>query len=120
MVHGIKRQSGLLLIGTGIIHNAVGLVFCWSYLVQFASEGFWNTVKDGQWERGTVFWFFMFGFMLIYLGALADWLLKKKGIALPGFVGWSLLLLSGVGVVMMPVSGFWLAFPQAWIILKKE
>ncbi|MBC7683376.1 MAG: hypothetical protein H7172_13685 [Ferruginibacter sp.] len=34
-------------------------------------------------------------------------------------VGWSLLLLSAVALLLMPASGFWLAGPAVWALLRK-
>ena len=34
-------------------------------------------------------------------------------------VGWSLLLLCAVAVVLMPASGFWLAAPALWALLRR-
>ncbi len=53
------------------------------------------------------FWFIFFGFLLIVFGALIDWC-ESKGIKLPLFLGWGLLTITIIGVMLMPVSGFWL------------
>ncbi|WP_169082398.1 DUF6463 family protein [Paenibacillus sp. PL91] len=119
MVSGIKRQIGLLLMLTGLLHTAVGLFVFTKQLLPIAAEGVWNTVKEGQWERETAFWFMMFGFLLLLLGYLVNWLLKKKGISPPAAFGWLLLILSLIGSIAMPVSGFWLALPQAWILTRR-
>ncbi|WP_199617606.1 DUF6463 family protein [Paenibacillus alkalitolerans] len=118
MVRGIKRRAGLFLMLTGWLHTAVGLILYRKQLQEILADGLWNTAPEGEWEAMTVFWFMMFGFMLIYLGYTADWLLKKKGIAPPPAFGWILLAICLAGVVVMPVSGFWLVLPQAWILLR--
>ena len=48
------------------------------------------------------------------------WKLERttKGV-LPGSLGWSLLALAILGVVLMPDSGFWLAFPPAIAVLVR-
>ncbi|WP_373232402.1 DUF6463 family protein [Cohnella sp.] len=113
-----KRQVGLLLMLTGLLHTVVGLFGYMEQLQLIAADGLWNTVEEGQWERTTAFWFMMFGFLLMILGYTADWLMKKKGIEPPTVFGWMLLLLCLTGAVIMPVSGFWLVLPQAWILLR--
>ncbi len=118
MVSKTKRQVGLLLILTGLLHTIVGLFGYMEQLQPIIADGLWNTVGEGQWERATAFWFMMFGFMLIFLGYTADWLMKKRGIAPPAAFGWMLLVVCLAGVVVMPVSGFWLGLPQAWILLR--
>ncbi len=118
MVSGIKRQVGLFLMLTGLIHTLFGLVFYLEQLQPIVVEGLWNTVEEGQWEQGAAFWFMMFGFMLIFVGYTADWLMKKKGIAPPAGFGWMLLAVCLIGAIIMPVSGFWLGIPQAWLLLR--
>lgn len=120
MVGRIKRQVGLLLMLTGLLHTVVGLFGYMNQLNPIVADGLWNTVSEGQWERTTAFWFMMFGFMLIFLGYTADWIMKKKGITLPAAFGWMLLAVCLVGVVIMPVSGFWLGLPQAIILLRNS
>lgn len=114
-----KRQVGLLLMLTGLLHTVVGLIIYMNQLQPIVTDGLWNSVVEGQWERATVFWFLMFGFMLIFIGYTADWLMKKKGIAPPAGFGWILLTVCLLGVIVMPASGFWLGLPQAWILLRK-
>ncbi|USB33182.1 DUF6463 family protein [Paenibacillus sp. YPG26] len=115
----VKRQVGILLILTGLLHTGVGLAIYMKLLTPIFSEGIWNTVQEGQWERLTSFWFLMFGFLLIMLGYITDWLVRKREISPPPALGWMLLLLCVVGAAAMPASGFWLCIPQAWILIRK-
>jgi hypothetical protein len=68
-------------------------------------------------DRNAIFWFLFGGFIMIVLGKLmqdcleADWLLPK-------WLGVSLLVLSLIGCMMMPISGFWLVIPQALLIIS--
>jgi hypothetical protein len=115
-----KRQVGVLLMLTGLLHIIVGLVTFMEQLFPIFSGGVWNTVQEGQWERGTSFWFIMFGFMLILLGYMTEWLIKKRGISPPVSFGWMLFALCAAGAVIMPASGFWLGLPQAWVLTRKD
>lgn len=119
VVRKSKRQVGLLLMLTGLLHTVVGLIIYMKHIFPIITEGVWNTVQEGQWERLTGFWFMMFGFLLILLGYLTDWLMKKMGIPPPAAFGWLLLAICLFGAVAMPVSGFWLCLPQAWILMRK-
>lgn len=116
MASGIKRQMGLALMLTGWLHTVVGLIEYRNELQLMVSNGLWNTVVDG--EISAAFWFMMSGFLLILLGYIADWLMKKKEISPPPAFGWTLLVVCLVGAIAMPVSGFWLVLPQAWILLR--
>jgi len=118
MVSKTKRQMGLTLILTGLLHTIVGLFVFMEQLEPLFTEGLWNTVKDGQFERGAAFWFMMFGFLLMIVGYLADWLMKRKEIAPPAAFGWMILIICVIGVIFMPNSGFWLGIPQGVILLR--
>ena len=68
--------------------------------------------------RGAVAWFFLFGVLLWLLGMAVD-LLERQ---VPGWrspaLGGALLLLLGLGVVLMPASGFWLVLPVALSLFR--
>ncbi|WP_166245883.1 DUF6463 family protein [Paenibacillus turpanensis] len=119
-VRKIKQQVGVLLMLTGLLHSGVGLTIYMKHLLPIFSEGVWDTVQEGDWELGTSFWFMMFGFLLILLGYLTDWMIKKGKISPPAAFGWMLFLLCVIGAVTMPISGFWLGLPQAWILTRKD
>ena len=46
--------------------------------------------------------------------------LERGSAVMPRSLGWSLLTLSILGVVLMPSSGFWLAFPPAIALLVRK
>lgn len=118
MANGIKRQVGLLLSLTGVFHSIIGLFIFADLLLPIVTEGFWSTVEEGDWGRSTAFWFMMFGFLLILIGCMVDWQLKKTKIQPPAAIGWTLLAIGVIGAVIMPVSGFWLVLPQAWLLIR--
>jgi hypothetical protein len=47
------------------------------------------------------------------LGQLFSWIERRLKDPLPSFIGWELLGLSLVGLVFMPLSGFWLVLALA-------
>lgn len=118
-MNGLKRYSGIMLLLTGVIHNIVGLLVVSDPLLSIAKEGIIFSLQDDEWEQQATFWFFMFGFLFMLLGALMHWVLRTLKQELPPFLGWSVLAICTLGVLMMPVSGFWLGLPQAWIILRR-
>ncbi|MCI3918872.1 DUF6463 family protein [Paenibacillus sp. TRM 82003] len=120
MATGIKRQVGLLLALTGLLHSVIGLILFWDALLPIVTEGLWNTMKEGDWERLNAFWFMMFGFLLILIGYMVSWVLKQTQLRPPAAVGWSILAIGIIGAVIMPISGFWLVLPQAWLLLRGE
>jgi hypothetical protein len=110
------KQSGNFMIGTGIIHNAIGFFMMSEVLKDFLKEGFINTVNV-QHDRNAVFWFLFSGFMMMFSGVLMNSFIKNTGNPVSRTIGWFLLLLTVTGCVMMPVSGFWIVVPQALIII---
>ena len=110
------QKSGTLLVATGIIHNTVGLVMGWEVLFGLASDGFFNTVDTDQ--DNSLFWFLFSGFMMMLLGQLMQDYIREQKQPVAAYLGYSLLLLAIVGCIMMPLSGFWLVLPQAFIIIQ--
>jgi Family of unknown function (DUF6463) len=88
--------------------------------VAVVREGLWNTV-DGVQGRPLAFWFLAAGLQLILLGALTDWIeARRPRMQLPRFFGWTLLAFAVGGIVLLPVSGFWLLLPPALGILTRR
>ena len=113
----MKAWIGKSFIIIGIIHTAFGLVVCHTILGQLVREGLFNTIS-GQYDRESAFWFLFSGFAIIIIGALVNWC-EHMGRYLPSFLGWSFLAITVSGVVIMPLSGFWLLFvPTAGILLR--
>lgn len=54
---------------------------------------------------------------MLFICGLAVSALEQARDTLPGALGWSLLVLALLGVLLMPASGFWLAFPPALAVL---
>jgi len=101
----MKRWIGRSVILIGLLHTIFGLIAFRSTFALLLREGIINTV-NGQPDREMAFWFTFFGFSMIVFGALIDWC-ESKGIKLPPAIGWGLLTIAIIGVLFMPVSGFW-------------
>lgn len=102
----MRAWIGKFLIAVGIIHVIFGVVVFHGTLRVIAAEGLFKTV-NGQPDRELAFWFIAFGAVVILLGGLADWC-ESQGAGLPRRFGWSLLALTILVVVIMPISGGWL------------
>ena len=119
----MRRFVGPLLMATGVLHLVSGFVFYPGPLFAIAGDGFLNAVEPdvafSTFDRlaaFAAFWYMIFGVMLLMLGGLTHWAQAQTG-TLPALLGWSLLALGVVGVIVMPASGFWLALPQAVLML---
>jgi len=76
-----------------------------------------NTIQDDDFSRGLAFWFLVCGIIIIALGHLLHYYIKKEQQPAPSLLGFWLLGLGVIGCIIIPVSGFWLFIPQALIIL---
>lgn len=113
----MRRWIGRWLIGVGVVHNVVGVYSFLPVLREMASAGLWNSTGMDP-MRNLVFWFLSFGFVLMILGSVTDWIERQLPGALPSALGWSLLLLMVIGIIVMPASGFWLLIPALYGCLR--
>lgn len=114
----MRRWIGRSIVGIGVVHSLFGLVFQRETLAELLREGLVNTVH-GEAEREFAFWFIFFGLLAMILGALIDWC-EGRGHGLPRFLGWSLLALTLLCVIVMPISGGWLLFPPAIAAVRRS
>jgi hypothetical protein len=115
-----RRWIGRWLLGVGILHTLLGLGTYIFSVVEIVRAGLWNTVASVQ-GRAEAVWFIAAGLQLILLGALALWIeARSPREPLPRFLGWTLLAFAVAGVVLMPVSVFWLLLPPAVGILARR
>lgn len=115
------RLCGPLLMSTGVLHLLVGLAVSYPRpLADIARDGFFGAVEPegmaSTFDREAAIWFVMFGALVLILGGLVHWTQARTG-TLPAFLGWSLLAISVVALVLMPVSGFWIVLPQAVLMI---
>lgn len=114
----MKRWIGIYLMVIGVLHTAVGTVLFRPTLQRLVAEGVWNTLGKVP-ERHLAFWYLMVGLALIVLGALIDWN-EKNRVPLPGRLAAGVALIALVGVVMMPLSPFWLLVPATIAIAYRS
>ncbi len=114
------RVSGYLLLIISIIHILVGVWLFAEPLADIIRNGGFNAVAPNPFapyfDREDAFWFMMTSPLLFTLGQLCCWAHAQK-ITLPAFLGWNLLAISTVGVVLEPISGFWLLMLPAFLIV---
>jgi hypothetical protein len=114
------QVSGHWLICTSVLH---ALVTGWQFadpLMDIMQAGWFNAVAPHPlapfYDREDAFWCMMITPFLLLLGQLCCWA-QMKGISLPSFCGWVLLLTAIVGITLEPISGCWLLIPPALLIL---
>jgi len=114
-----RVTSGRLLIATGVLHLLVGAIEGRDPLGQILADGWVAAVGLDDPSRVAIFWFQFGGiFMLLYGLALHD--LERATGRPPGrHHGWLLIVVSLLGGLATPVSGFWLVLAQGmWILWR--
>jgi hypothetical protein len=115
----MKHWIGRWLVGVSIIHTLFAIAVFGKVLLSIGERGVFNTVGSDP-MTGAVVWFVLFGMALFIAGLAIAALEKSTGGDLPRSLGWSLLALCVIGVVLMPASGFWIAFPAPIAILLRK
>ncbi|WP_020397266.1 DUF6463 family protein [Thiolinea disciformis] len=105
----MKVWIGYWLMFVALIHTLVMIVLFPSVLAEIVKRGIVNSVGNDP-LIGAVTWFGLFGILLFILGmAIKD--LERAGQGIPLSMAWAMLILTVLGIILMPVSGFWLALP---------
>lgn len=112
----MKQWIGRWLIVVSLLHSVVAVAVFGGVYFPIIKRGVFNTVGTDPMTAAAV-WFVLFGAMLFTFGlAIAE--LEKSSIRqFPKSIGWCLLAIGIVGIILMPVSGFWLVFPPAIAVL---
>jgi hypothetical protein len=102
----MKYWVGKSMVVIGILHTFLGSARFHGILDQMLKEGLFNTVRR-QPDRFGAFWFLFAGLAVILFGVLIDWI-EKKRLAFPAFLKWGFLVITALGCLIVPKSGFWL------------
>ncbi len=113
----MKHWIGKWVMFVSIGHTAAASMFFGGTYRELAAGGLYNSVKTEK--TGLAVWFALFGAILFVVGMLIS-AMEKHGLPVSKAVGVALLLLTIVGVLLMPVSGFWLMFPAIFAIFYKK
>lgn len=113
-----RHWVGHWLMLVAALHTLFGLVVFHADLLAMVQLGFLNTVGQDP-QRAAVAFFMLSGFLLAALAQAITALERSGQHTMLRNVGWSLLLLSAVALLLMPASGFWLAGPAVWALLRK-
>lgn len=102
----------------GGFHCLVILIMGWEPLVAIVADGVVGAVPDDEPLRMAAFWSQFFGLVLAVLGA--TWhALERQQLAIPRSSAVGLFLVGLAGVVVMPISGFWLVLPVAALAARR-
>ncbi|TAJ80096.1 MAG: molecular chaperone GroEL [Gallionellaceae bacterium] len=116
----MKAWIGRWLMGVSIIHTLLSTFVFAKVFQSIFQRGLFDTVGVDS-SVGIAVWCALFGVALFICGLAISVLEQTSpGGALPKSLGLALFTLSTIGVVLMPASGFWLAFPPAIAILARK
>lgn len=113
-----RPWKGRWLLAVALLHTlAAAVLFApqWQILWQ---RGVFNAVADDM-DLGAAVWFLLFGAVLALLAWEVTALERSQPAVALRPMGWCLLALVLAGVVLMPVSGFWLVLPPALALLLR-
>ncbi len=89
----MKNWIGKFLIGIGALHTLVGVALLTPLVgPELLADGLIATI-NGQPKREAFLWFLMSGFLILLVGGMVNFM-EKEGIAIPKFIGWSLLAIT--------------------------
>ncbi len=114
--HG-RAWIGAWLIGVALLHTAAAALLFGDVLLDLLRRGLFNTVGHAPLPNAAV-WFLLFGPGIGLFGMAIRALERAGQLAEAPALGIGLLLLTLLGVLLMPASGFWLAFPPALALLR--
>lgn len=114
----MKTSPGRLLIGIGVIHTLFTPVFFARELRAIVADGVVASVAE-QYDRNAAFWFAFFGFALILVGETIHVIERELASPVPARVTWGLAAVILAGIVIMPVSGFWLGLVPVFLLLRR-
>lgn len=113
----MKDWIGKWMMFVALGHTAVAVAFFSNGYREVMAQGFFNAVRSEK--SGLAVWFMLFGFLLFIAGMLVS-ALEKQAAPIPLAIGVALLLLTVLGVSLMPVSGFWLMIPVIVALLRRQ
>jgi Family of unknown function (DUF6463) len=109
----MEKISGFALIVIGLLHvlvalaipGTVGFSGIWQDIIK---AGVIDAAKPDAPHIWGYYWFVASGLLTIVYGCLCYWIENQLKQSLPSFAGWSLLILSALGIVLDIDTGFWL------------
>lgn len=107
-----KIWIGRWLILVAVLHTLFAIVVFGKVFLDIVQKGVFNTVGNDPMTAATV-WFLLFGAALVLMGMAIHSLEQNNNFTSARAIGVGTLLLSLLGIALMPASGFWLALPAA-------
>jgi len=110
------KIAGWYVFSLGIIHIVVGFIMFHEGFREIWAAGLINGVGDSI-TAHAAFWFQFIGLMFIYFGWQWKEMIKHNNEPLSKFAAWGMTVLTLLGLVFVPMSGFILMLPLSFIML---
>jgi hypothetical protein len=114
----MNRFAARALMVTGVGHALLGLVLFREPIGAIVANGIANSIHVGQYDRAAAFWFLLFSPLCFLLGQLVDHAMERRDRWLFTVVAWNLAAIGCIGVLIMPISGFWILIVLAPVIFS--
>lgn len=114
----MKAWISKWLIFVSVGHTVVGVMFFGSTYVEMISKGLFGTVDSEK--TAAAAWFLLFGFLLFITSLLVAVIESHDELDIPNSIGAALFILTTFGVILMPLSGFWLIYPAVVAIVMRN
>ncbi len=115
----MKYWIGKWIVAVSIVHTIFAFVVFPEVILQIFLDGVFDSIGVDP-LRGAVAWFLLFGFVLFGWGLAINIIEEMSNGDVPASIGFSLLSIVLLGIILMPISGFWLALPPALMIVYKK
>jgi hypothetical protein len=114
----MKNWQGNWIIAVAALHTLFAVIMFSSEYASLYDNGIVNSLSTDR--SAAAVWFFLFGQVLFIAGLLIKYFDNHNKQLIPLSIPVNLLLLTLVGVVIMPDSGFWLMLPPVISLLSKH
>ena len=110
----MKAWIGKWLIFVSIGHTVVGILLFGDIYKEMISDGLLGTVVSERTAAPVWFLLFIASLLIITIE-------KHDSLNIPNSIALLLFILTTLGVILMPMSGFWLVYPAViGIVLKNK
>jgi Family of unknown function (DUF6463) len=116
--NGTRVWIGYWLLAVAVLHTIYAGVFFGKTFLDIAGRGLIDTVgRDPQ--IGAPVWFALCGFAFALFGMAVTNIERRGQHSSLRPLGLGMFLLSVLGLILMPASGFWLCLPPAIAMMLK-
>ncbi|TQV89324.1 DUF6463 family protein [Aliikangiella coralliicola] len=114
----MKHWKSTWIIGVAILHTIYAIVVFGEEYILLFENGLFNSVSSPR--SALAVWFFLFGQLLFVVALLVQAIERSDSKEKTKLTGINLLLMTIIGVTIMPASGFWLMLPPAIAMLLSK